>query len=554
MKTLTIILAVATLSLFSSIHSSLSQVSQQWAARYNNSSNDLCNAMTVDASGNVYVTGSSRSGGAFTEDIATNKYNTSGTLIWSKRFVGTGSGEDHGYAIAVDAAGNVYVTGRTWTGAASNNDIVTIKYNSLGDSLWVKKYNGAGNNHDEAVAIEVDASGNVYVTGTSFGTMSSHGLFQNYITVKYNSSGVQQWAASYNGPGSDNDYAQSIAVDASGNVYITGVSGGGSTGSGDTYDDYATIKYNSSGVQQWVSRYTGVGGTGLDYAYQLKIDASGNVYVTGKSTGTTSNLDYATIKYNTAGTMMWVSRYNGPDNDNDEAYSIALDRTGNVYVTGKSDGGASMFDIATVKYNSTGVQQWVSRFNGSSSTNDDGKAITVDTSSNVYVTGYSTNPTTAQDFQTIKYNTLGAQQWEVKYTNSGSAGSSDMAVSVYSANNGDVYVAGSSAIDYAVVKYAPGMTGIQNQNEIPNGFSLEQNYPNPFNPSTKISFKIADIGNVSLKVYDISGREVAELVNKNMQAGSYEITFDAGKLSSGVYFYKLVTNEFSDTKKMMLVK
>jgi hypothetical protein len=125
MKTSTIILTV-----FAFVQISFSQVSQQWAARYDNTSTDQCYAMTVDAAGNVYVTGSSRSGGAFTEDIATIKYNTSGTMLWTKRFVGTGYGEDHGYAIAVDGAGNVYVTGRTWMGTGSNNDIVTIKYNS----------------------------------------------------------------------------------------------------------------------------------------------------------------------------------------------------------------------------------------------------------------------------------------------------------------------------------------------------------------------------------------------------------------------------------------
>src|SRR5207237_8075237 len=143
--------------------------------------------------------------GIYTEDIATNKYNSSGTLLWSRRFAGTGYGEDHGYAIAVDASGNVFVTGRTWMGTANNNDIITIKYNSSGDSLWVKKYNGPGSNHDEARSIAVDASGNVYVTGTCYGTVSTHGLFQDYITIKYNSAGTQLWAASYNGPGTDDD-------------------------------------------------------------------------------------------------------------------------------------------------------------------------------------------------------------------------------------------------------------------------------------------------------------------------------------------------------------
>ncbi len=298
-----------------------------------------------------------------------------------------------------------------------------------------------------------------------------------------------------------------------------------------------------------------MGGTGYDGATQLKLDASGNVYVTGKSYGTTSDYDYATIKYSTAGVLAWVSRYNGPGNNADESYSIAVDRIGNVYVTGKSYGGTStMQDIATVKYSSLGVQQWASRFNGASGTNDEGKSITVDTSSNVYVTGYSTNPATSDDYETIKYNSAGSQQWEIKYTNSGSAGSQDGAVSVFADNSGNVYAAGMSALDYAVVKYS-SVTGINpTTNETAGKFELKQNYPNPFNPGTKISFKIADIGNVSLRVYDINGKEVETLINKQMLPGNYEVAFDASKLSSGIYFYKLAEDGFIQTRKMLLVK
>jgi hypothetical protein len=89
---------------------------------------------------------------------------------------------------------------------------------------------------------------------------------------------------------------------------------------------------------------------------------------------------------------------------------------------------------------------------------------------------------------------------------------------------------------------------------IPQNFSLSQNYPNPFNPVTKISFAIPKNNFVTLKIYDISGREVATLINKEMTAGEYEATFDATKLSSGVYFYKISSGNFSDVKKMMLIK
>ena len=148
---------------------------------------------------------------------------------------------------------------------------------------------------------------------------------------------TQEWAARFSGPGNWYDRASSIAVDGSGNVYVTGWSVRSAT-----QRDYATLKYNSSGVQQWEARYNG-SGNGNDAATSLAVDGSGNVYVTGYS-GNFPNHDYATIKYNSSGDSLWVRRYNGPGNSDDEAYSLAVDGSGNVYVAGNS---------ATIKYNSS---------------------------------------------------------------------------------------------------------------------------------------------------------------------------------------------------------
>lgn len=93
-----------------------------------------------------------------------------------------------------------------------------------------------------------------------------------------------------------------------------------------------------------------------------------------------------------------------------------------------------------------------------------------------------------------------------------------------------------------------------NGSKSPNSFKLSQNYPNPFNPTTKISFRIPKNGFVTLKVYDITGKEVAVLVNESLSPGTYETTFDASQFTSGVYFYRLSTKDFSETKKMLLIK
>jgi uncharacterized delta-60 repeat protein len=411
-------------------------VQQAWVAQYNGPNGaDFVPvpAIAVDGLGNVYVTGGSFDSNS-QEDFATIKYNSAGQEQWVAGYNGPGNGDDYAKAIAVDGSGNVYVTGY------SGYDYVTIKYNSAGQEQWVARYNGPGNSDDHANAIAVDGSGNVYVTGTSGG-----GGGPDYATIKYNSAGQEQWVARYNGPGLSTDEVYAIAVDGSGNVYVTGYSAGSGTG-----PDYATIKYNPSGQQQWVARYDDPGNND-DYAKAISVDSSGNVYVTGFSVGSGTRFDYATIKYNSAGQEQWVARYNGPGNSDDWAYALALDGSGNVYVTGTSGGGVSYWDYATVKYNSAGQEQWVARYDGPGDYDDGAGAIAVDSSGNVYVTGFSFGSNSDDDYATVKYNSAGQEQWVARYTSEGY--NIDAANAIAVDGSGNVYVTGYSGWDYATIKY-----------------------------------------------------------------------------------------------------
>jgi hypothetical protein len=420
---------------------------EAWVARYDGPAgdNDEVTGMAVDGLGNVYVTGRSYGSGT-SADYATIKYDTNGNQLWVARYDGPASDYDDARAIALDASGNVYVTGMS-VRADTFGDYATIKYDPDGNQLWVAFYNGPGSFMDIAKSIALDSSGNAYVTGSSFGS----GTDTDYATIKYDPDGNELWVKRYHGSGNSEDSARAIVLDDSGNVYVTGVSIGDGT-----YYDYATIKYDPDGNELWVARYDGPA-SDHDDACAIALDSSGNVYVTGRSDDirSYSDRDYATIKYDTNGNQLWLQRYNGPGNEVDEANAIAADGAGNVYVTGQSDFGDipdDEADYATIKYDTDGNQLWLSRYNGNFA-----NALALDVSGNVYVTGGSWSGDTGYDYATIKYDTNGNEVWVGRYN--GPENTHDVAIALALDGSGNVYVTGSTLdggnFDYATVKYSP---------------------------------------------------------------------------------------------------
>jgi parallel beta-helix repeat protein len=343
-------------------------VIEVWNRTYDSGVYDHSNDIAVDASGNVYVTGSS---GSWAQgDYSTIKYDRNGNMIWSRTYDGS---SDHPAGIAVDGSGNIYVTGDS--NLSGTRDYYTIKYDTNGNELWNRTYDGGGS--DYANDIAVDGSGNIYVTG-----WSSIGGSEDYYTIKYDPSGNVLWNRTYDGGGDDS--ASGVAVDGSGNVYVSGYSYLGDN------DDYNTIKYDPNGNLLWNATYDS---GGWDHAYGgVAVDSSGNVYVTGYN----GNYDYYTVKYDSNGNFLWNRTYDGGDYDG--AYGIAVDGSGNVYVTGDSYlGGHDTF--YTIKYDSSGNVLWNrSEYVGCGYPS----GVAVDGSGNVYVTG--TSYLGDGDFYTVKYS------------------------------------------------------------------------------------------------------------------------------------------------------
>jgi hypothetical protein len=368
-------------------------------------------------------------------------------IAWVRTYNGPGDSIDYPTGLAVDGTGNVYVTGYSY-GSEESHQWATIKYSPNGDTLWVRRLGG-----EDAVAkgITLDASGNAYVTGGVSGYLT---------TIKYSSDGDTAWVRKYNGLGQYYAYGAAIALDEFGNIYVAGAC----FHFPDNSDDICTIKYHPNGDTAWVRLYDGPGNS-RDFAEAVTVDGSGNVYVTGSSVGQGTypkGADYVTIKYYPNGDTAWVRRYNGPGDSSDYARDIAVDEFGNIFVTGRSCGFGSGFDFATIKYYPEGDTAWVRRYTGWGEAWDEGCGISPVGAGDVYVTGFVQGEQGEYDCTTIRYRSSGDTAWVRTY-----AGWLNLIAWAYAItvdNSGCAYVVGAS-----VCEIDPYQTGVLLIKYYPNG-------------------------------------------------------------------------------------
>ena len=270
--------------------------------------------------------------------------------------------------VAVDSSDNIYVTGHTYGGLDSNtfsggHDIFLVKYNSSGTKQWTKQLGTS--TADSGLGVTVDSSNNIYVTGHTYGGLDSNTNSggKDIFLTKFNSSGTKQWTNQLGT--SSNDEGKGVSTDSSGNIYVTGNTNGGLDGNTNSGNlDIILVKYNSSGTKQWTQQ---LGSSENDFGLGVTVDSSDNIYVTGYTEGgldgntNSGERDIFLVKYNSSGTKQWTQQLG--TSSYDYGRGVTVDSSDNIYVTGYTGGGldgntnSGSYDIFLVKYNSDGVKQ-----------------------------------------------------------------------------------------------------------------------------------------------------------------------------------------------------
>ncbi|MES2566230.1 MAG: SBBP repeat-containing protein [Bacteroidota bacterium] len=353
----------------------------------------------------VYIAGATKANNGST-DILISKHNTYGDLVWTQQYNGLANGNDYALGIYVDNTANSYITGivSNDTSSASLTDLIVIKYDPYGDIIWESTFNGDMKGFDGGRDIIVDENtGYVYVTG---GTLNSSYNF-DIVVVCFNDNGVYQWSYTYDHNSYD-DIGYKISLKKG--ILISGVV----TQSPNNYK-LQTIKLDpldGSIITQATS--TAVTTSSVEIVSDVAIDNQNNIYITGSYDVVAQGLNYYTMKLDSDLVTQWTQTYNGSSNLNDFAKGLDVDSLGNVYVTGYSTSSTQGENYVTIKYDSTGTQQWVQTFNNQLNSDDEAFDVVVDDSSNVYVTGYSMSEINNKDYYTIKYNSSGVKIWEIQ--------------------------------------------------------------------------------------------------------------------------------------------
>lgn len=363
---------------------------------------DTVTGSATDADGNAYVSGFTTGAlqglnqGQFDAFVA--KFDASGTQVWVRQL--GSSKDDLAYGVAVDGGGNVYVVGTTagtlpTASSAGSDDAFVAKYDPSGTRQWVSQFGTSG--FENAFGVALGPDGSVFVAGDTDGSLNGTnpdlGNTDAFVTKLDPSTGARTWTKQLGVIG--NDTAYGVAVDANGNVDIAGSTEGALPGNVSSLGRDAFIaQYDPNGTQTWVRQF---GSSKEDEIKGVAVDGSGNIFVAGQTDGNLSGSsaglgDAFVAKYAPSGTKAWLSQFGSSADDG--ASGIAVDTSGNAYVSGQTDGNlpgnssAGGTDAFLTKFDASGASQWIKQI-GSSSTDVGFAASIADRGSSAVLAGYA---------------------------------------------------------------------------------------------------------------------------------------------------------------------
>lgn len=354
-----------------------------------------------------------------------NKQGRSGVALpiqqWQQDF---GSFDDEYFSdfssdIAVDSAGNVYITGETMGVLGTNrrgSDVWLAKYDTAGNRLWTQQF--GTNTYDSAKSIKVDRTGNVYITGETTGALAGTNRGGSDVWLaKYNAAGNRLWIKQFGT--SSHEYCSDVAIDRAGNVYIVGATDGGLAQANAGYSDAFLAKYDTRGDRQWIQQFSTYA---PDTFNGVAVDSENNVYVTGNTSSYLDNGENAAfqkawlVKYDTFGNRIWLQKSNTASYNN-----VALDTAGNIYVTGSdvtNNPATGSRETTLSKYNSSGINLWT-QYSGSIPSSFGGSTsdIAVDSANNVYVLVQVSTGSGSGSYSVLKYDSSGyrGKQYSIDY-------------------------------------------------------------------------------------------------------------------------------------------
>ncbi|GEM_PF-560205 len=421
----------------------------KWTARYNGLTNvyDYLNDLKIDDQGNVYVTGESTSYSYWDRQFATLKYDSNGVFQWRNRYDSQGEDIDCASFLGLDRYRNVYVAGTSMK--YSGTDIVLIKYDFQGNRKWVQPFLSPKYTPDGLRGLLVDKLGNAYILCGNSGDIfikkflpngelawsknikaaiisfaldnQNNVLALGIIKSGFYTTGMRLFRFDENGNETKRlDYILNFGllgdavgtVDEKNNLFVAGESQIFSTTTEMTIE-----KYDSTGESQW-SIIKGGKGNSCDKPEDMVMDDQGNIYITGSSLSSLSGYDFLTLKYNAQGQLAWASRYTGAGDFNEYAQKIAVDKFQNSYITGYTEININSLELCTIKYNASGVQQWIKPYFGPGGL-DSPLGINTDSSGNAYVIAQSRNERMNTDILILKYLPSGKVAWEFRYDRDG---------------------------------------------------------------------------------------------------------------------------------------